>query len=183
MNFVFLLGGLTWDTTPEDLREYFSSFGQVLDCSIKQDPSTGRSRGFAFLVFDSKDIVEKILSQSAHFVKGRKVDPKPAHRRAQANNSNSISSLNNNNNNHHHHHHLSSQSSLYGVASSATMPYATMPMGANANPYSNNRKVFIGGLDPSFPDSQLREYFSNFGKIDGKTNDLLFLFVVQLDYF
>jgi len=38
--------------------------------------------------------------------------------------------------------------------------------GASSNPYSNNRKVFIGGLDPSFPDSQLREYFSKFGKIE-----------------
>jgi RNA recognition motif-containing protein len=47
-----------------------------------------------------------------------------------------------------------------------------MGMGANLNPYSNNRKVFIGGLDPSFPDSQLREYFSKFGKIDGKKSFL-----------
>jgi RNA recognition motif-containing protein len=65
---------------------------------------------------------------------------------------------------------MSSQSSLYGLGSSSTMPYANMAMGmgASSNPYSNNRKVFIGGLDPSFPDSQLREYFSKFGKIDGK---------------
>jgi RNA recognition motif-containing protein len=152
----FFLGGLTWDTTQEDLREYFSSFGTIVDCSIKHDPSTGRSRGFAFLVFDSKDIVEKILSQNDHFVKGRRVDPKPAHRRLagtnnQTNNSNS-----------------SSQSSLYGVAPSSSASYANMTSGANSNPYSNNRKVFIGGLDPSFPDSQLREYFSKFGKIDGK---------------
>jgi RNA recognition motif-containing protein len=154
------LGGLTWDTTQEDLREYFSSFGNVLDCSIKHDPSTGRSRGFAFLVFDSKDIVEKILSQNDHFVKGRRVDPKPAHRRLNATN-NQINNINNN---------ISSQSSLYGIGQSSTIPYANMAMslGANLNPYSNNRKVFIGGLDPSFPDSQLREYFSKFGKIDGK---------------
>ncbi|CAF2357083.1 unnamed protein product [Rotaria sp. Silwood2] len=157
------VGGLTWDTTQEDLREYFSSFGNVLDCSIKHDPSTGRSRGFAFLVFDSKDIVERILSQNDHFVKGRRVDPKPAHRRLNTTANNQINNLTNNNNNN-----LSSQSSLYGVAPSSTMPYPNMTMGigANLNPYSNNRKVFIGGLDPSFPDSQLREYFSKFGQID-----------------
>jgi len=150
-----ILGGLTWDTTQEDLREYFSSFGNITDCSIKHDPSTGRSRGFAFLVFDSKDIVERILSQNDHFVKGRRVDPKPAHRRLNATNN----QINNN---------MSSQSSLYGVGSSSTMAYANMGMGANSNASSNNRKVFIGGLDPSFPDSQLREYFSKFGKIEGK---------------
>ncbi len=150
-------GGLTWDTTQEDLREYFSSFGTIIDCSIKHDPSTGRSRGFAFLIFDSKDIVEKILSNNDHFVKGRRVDPKPAHRRLNATNNQT-------------NHNMSSQSSLYGLGSSSTMPYANMAMGmgASSNPYSNNRKVFIGGLDPSFPDSQLREYFSKFGKIDGK---------------
>ncbi|CAF1150533.1 unnamed protein product [Adineta steineri] len=151
------VGGLTWDTTQEDLREYFTSFGNILDCSIKHDPSTGRSRGFGFLVFDSKDIVEKILLQNDHFVKGRRVDPKPAHRRLNASN-NQINNTSNNN--------LSSQNSLYGIDSSSSMSYANMGMGANSNPYSNNRKVFIGGLDPSFPDSQLREYFSKFGKID-----------------
>lgn len=130
-----LSGGLTWDTTPDDLREYFSSFGNILDCSIKHDPTTGRSRGFAFLVFDRKEIVEKILSQNEHFVKGRKVDPKPAHRRlAQTNMNHQLSSLSS--------HSLS----------------------------NNNRKVFVGGVDPNFPDVQLREYFSRFGPIDGKTN-------------
>jgi RNA recognition motif-containing protein len=130
---VHFLGGLTWDTTQDDLREYFSNFGNILDCSIKHDPTTGRSRGFAFLVFDRKDIVDKILSQSEHFVKGRKVDPKPAHRR--------LAMTGNNNNN------VSSSSSSMS---------------------NNNRKVFIGGLDPNFPDVQLREYFSQFGTIDGK---------------
>lgn len=143
------------------MREYFSSFGNVLDCSIKHDPSTGRSRGFAFLVFDSKDIVERILAQSDHFVKGRRVDPKPAHRRLNASNNQTNNVTNN---------HTSSQS-LYGVGQTSSMPYANVMMGigANLNQYSNNRKVFIGGLDPNFPDTQLREYFSKFGAIDGKT--------------
>jgi RNA recognition motif-containing protein len=131
-------GGLTWDTTQEDLREYFSNFGNILDCSIKHDPTTGRSRGFAFLVFDRKDIVEKILSQNEHFVKGRKVDPKPAHRRLTVTNNN----------------HMSSSSSSSSSIS------------------NNNRKVFVGGLDPNFPDVQLREYFSQFGTIDGKINKI-----------
>jgi RNA recognition motif-containing protein len=130
------VGGLTWDTTPEDLREYFANFGTILDCSIKHDPTTGRSRGFAFLVFDRKEIVDKILSQNEHFVKGRKVDPKPAHRRL------GLTTNNINNNNH-----MSSSSSSSSLS-------------------NNNRKVFIGGLDPNFPDVQLREYFSQFGTID-----------------
>ncbi|CAF1100262.1 unnamed protein product [Rotaria sordida] len=145
------VGGLTWDTTQEDLREYFSNFGNILDCSIKHDPTTGRSRGFAFLIFDRKDIVDKILSQNEHFVKGRKIDPKPAHRRLAVTNNNNNNNNNHNHNNNHntHHHHMStsSSSSLNSIS-------------------NNNRKVFIGGLDPHFSDVQLREYFSQFGIID-----------------
>lgn len=135
------LGGLSWDTTQDDLREYFSSFGTIVDCSIKHDPTTGRSRGFAFLVFDRKEIVDKILSQNEHFVKGRKVDPKPAHRRT---------GLTGN-------HQINQMSSL-------------LPSNSSSN---NNRKVFIGGLDPNFPDVQLREYFSQFGPIDGKNENIV----------
>ncbi|CAF3583735.1 unnamed protein product [Rotaria sp. Silwood1] len=131
------VGGLTWDTTQDDLRGYFSSFGNILDCSIKHDPTTGRSRGFAFLIFDRKDIVDKILSQNEHFVRGRKVDPKPAHRR--------LAIINNNNNNNNNH--MSTSSSSNSIS-------------------NNNRKVFIGGLDPRFSDVQLREYFSQFGIIE-----------------
>ena len=137
--FICLSGGLTWDTTSDDLREYFSKFGHILDCSIKQDPTTGRSRGFAFLVFDRKEIVEKILAHNEHFVKGRKVDPKPAHRRlAQSHLQHPLSSTHSHANNNNH---------------------------PSTN---NNRKVFIGGVDPNFPDVQLREYFSRFGVIEGK---------------
>jgi RNA recognition motif-containing protein len=144
MTVCFMLGGLTWDTTVEDLREYFSAFGNIRDCSIKQDPNTGRSRGFAFLVFDSKDIVEKILNQSEHFIKGRKVDPKPAHRRSTTNS-------NHQSNNNQHHHHASSQSAVYGMGASSGMSYQSMSMGMGAmtNSYNNNKKVFIGGLDPN----------------------------------
>lgn len=163
--FFSYVGGLTWDTTNDDLREYFSNFGTIAECSIKHDPATGRSRGFAFLVFDRKEIVEKILSQNEHFVKGRKVDPKPAHRRlAQTNShpylsSSSTHSLSNNNQNNH-------------------------------NQTNNNRKVFIGGVDPNFSDVQLREYFSRFGIIDGKiekrhmiyTVTYMFIFVVSFSF-
>jgi hypothetical protein len=93
--------------------------------------------------------VEKILSQNEHFVKGRKVDPKPAHRRlAQTN----LLHHHNNHNHSHSHHQLSSLSS-HSLS--------------NHN-NNNNRKVFIGGVDPNFPDVQLREYFSQFGPIDGR---------------
>ncbi|CAF0904463.1 unnamed protein product [Didymodactylos carnosus] len=141
------VGGLTWDTTNEDLRDYFQNFGKITDISIKHDPATGRSRGFAFLIFDSKEVVKKILSQNDHFVKGRKVDPKSARRRLAP-----TSATN-----------LVNPSSYDSIM---TQP-ATNNMQNNIySQYNNNRKVFIGGLDPNFPDGELRTYFSQFGKIE-----------------
>jgi len=45
----------------EDIKEYFSKYGNVLEVNLKTDPSTGRSRGFAFVLFDSSSSVDKVL--------------------------------------------------------------------------------------------------------------------------
>lgn len=34
------VGGLSWQTTPEKLRDYFSQFGTVLDVLVMKDPVT-----------------------------------------------------------------------------------------------------------------------------------------------
>ncbi|KAK6315554.1 hypothetical protein J4Q44_G00130780 [Coregonus suidteri] len=72
------VGGLSWDTTKMDLKDYFSKFGEVVDCTLKLDPTTGRSRGFGFVLFKAADSVDKVVLQKNHKLNGKVIDPKKA---------------------------------------------------------------------------------------------------------
>lgn len=45
------VGGLSWGTTDDRLREAFTRFGEVVEAKIITDRETGRSRGFGFVTF------------------------------------------------------------------------------------------------------------------------------------
>ncbi|XP_067010817.2 RNA-binding protein squid [Anabrus simplex] len=72
------VGGLSPGTTEEHIKSYFSKYGSVENVNIKTDPTTGRSRGFAFVSFASPDNVNQILSAGNHVINGKKVDCKKA---------------------------------------------------------------------------------------------------------
>ncbi|XP_078658871.1 heterogeneous nuclear ribonucleoprotein A/B-like isoform X8 [Branchiostoma floridae x Branchiostoma belcheri] len=108
------VGGLSWETTEKDLKDYFAQYGDIEDCTIKIDPVTGRSRGFGFILFSKAESVEKVLAKPVHTLDGRNIDPKIAKARG-----------------------------------------GKEPI----------KKIFVGGLNPDYPDEDLKAYFSKFGEI------------------
>ncbi|CAM4546560.1 unnamed protein product [Leuciscus chuanchicus] len=78
------IGGLSWQTTQEGLKEYFCKFGEVKECMVMRDPVTKRSRGFGFVTYVDQTGVDKVLAQNRHELDSKTIDPKVAFpRRAQ----------------------------------------------------------------------------------------------------
>jgi RNA-binding protein Musashi len=82
------IGGLNWETTDrmkiyissvgtlvadlglESLKDYFSQFGEVQECTVMRDSATGRSRGFGFLTFRDPKTVNTVMVKE-HYLDGK----------------------------------------------------------------------------------------------------------------
>ncbi|XP_020574527.1 heterogeneous nuclear ribonucleoprotein 1-like [Phalaenopsis equestris] len=71
------VGGISWDTNEDRLREYFENFGEVVEAVIMKDRTTGRKRGFGFVVFADPAVAERVLLEK-HQIDGRMVEAKKA---------------------------------------------------------------------------------------------------------
>lgn len=70
------IGGISWDTNEDRLREYFESFGEVVEAVIMKDRNTGRARGFGFVVFADPTVAERVVKEK-HMIDGRMVATSP----------------------------------------------------------------------------------------------------------
>jgi len=68
------VGGLSWGTTDDRLKEAFSRFGEVIEAKIINDRETGRSRGFGFVTFaDPKAADAAIAGLDGQELDGRSI--------------------------------------------------------------------------------------------------------------
>ena len=67
------VGGLSWETTQENLQRYFGRYGEVIDCVVMKNSESGRSRGFGFVTFSDPANVPLVLQNGPHQLDGRTV--------------------------------------------------------------------------------------------------------------
>jgi RNA recognition motif-containing protein len=64
------VGGLSYSTTSEGLREFFAQSGNVLSATVITDRFSGQSRGFGFVEMASAEEAQNAISQ----LNGRELD-------------------------------------------------------------------------------------------------------------
>ncbi|CAM6049513.1 unnamed protein product [Sphagnum compactum] len=71
------IGGISWETTEEKLRDHFQAYGVVAEVVIMKDRATGRARGFGFVVFADPAVADRVVKEK-HTIDGRTVEAKKA---------------------------------------------------------------------------------------------------------
>ncbi len=58
------VGGLSWDTNDDQLKEFLSEIGEVVSANVITDKYSGRSKGFGFVEMatekEAKEAMEKL---------------------------------------------------------------------------------------------------------------------------
>lgn len=57
------VGGLSWNTTDDGLRQAFERFGEVTEAKVITDRDTGRSRGFGFVSFSDDQAASTAINE------------------------------------------------------------------------------------------------------------------------
>ncbi|KAI5350883.1 PREDICTED: glycine-rich [Prunus dulcis] len=68
------IGGISYQTDEQSLKEAFAKYGEVIDARIISDRETGRSRGFGFITFtNSEEASSAIQALDGHELHGCRV--------------------------------------------------------------------------------------------------------------
>ncbi|KAL4340651.1 hypothetical protein GQ457_08G007820 [Hibiscus cannabinus] len=78
------VGGIPSSITEDEFRNFFSKYGNVTEHQIIRDHATNKSRGFGFIIFESEEVVDDMLSKGNMIdmagtqVEIKKAEPKKA---------------------------------------------------------------------------------------------------------
>ncbi|KAL7671823.1 hypothetical protein ACOME3_006725 [Neoechinorhynchus agilis] len=134
------VGGLSSNTTSEDLRKYFETFGPVEDVTLMYDRATQRHRGFGFVTFETEETCEHVVNVHYHRINERRVECK----RAQPKEVMWANSMANKNN---------ATNVMMNGATATNDMFATAPMGGTDMSLSGmfDQSLHLGGPPPPPP--------------------------------
>ncbi|XP_068655072.1 heterogeneous nuclear ribonucleoprotein 1-like isoform X2 [Aristolochia californica] len=138
------VGGISWETDEDTLKDHFSKYGDVASTVIMRDRNTNATRGFGFVSFSEPAAADKAL-QEKHDILGRTVEVKKAVPRSEQQQQ-----------------HNQQQQQNKGSGKNHTSNYNTTNGG---NSQLKTKKIFVGGLAPSLTEEEFKSYFEKFGKI------------------
>lgn len=58
------VGNLPYNTTNEDLGEFFAQYGEVLSAAVIMDRATGRSKGFGFVEMTNDEEADAVIAKA-----------------------------------------------------------------------------------------------------------------------
>ncbi|KAI3706089.1 hypothetical protein L1987_76344 [Smallanthus sonchifolius] len=132
------VGGISWETTEDVLRDHFRNYGTVVGSVIAKDRMTGSPRGFAFVSFSDASALDKVLLDT-HNILGRTVEVKKAVPRSEQN--------------------------QYLQESNRGQNRNCRNNGTKSADNLKTKKVFVGGLSANLTEDDFKFYFEKFGKI------------------
>jgi len=67
------VGNLSYNITQDDLSDFFSKFGDITETKLISDFETGRSKGFAFIEFETQEAAQNALEANGAELSGRNI--------------------------------------------------------------------------------------------------------------
>jgi cold-inducible RNA-binding protein len=67
------VGNLPFSANEQELGDMFSQYGQITECKLITDRYSGRSKGFAFITFNSSDEANAALVMNGNDMDGRNI--------------------------------------------------------------------------------------------------------------
>jgi len=68
------VGGLPYHTSDKSLREHFEVYGDIEEAVVITDRSTGKSRGYGFVIMSNKEAAERACKEPNPIIDGRKAN-------------------------------------------------------------------------------------------------------------
>lgn len=78
------VGNIAYEANAKDLIEFFSQYGHVHEVMLITNKHTGKSKGFAFVSFESEEASKKALENNGVKFMGRNLAIQPSKERTAA---------------------------------------------------------------------------------------------------